>query len=69
MARLLCVSQAIPLCTTGKRHVEMLKNPISVHLQYWTAWVDDQGLLDFQDDIYDRDGPLDRALRERLPAG
>ena len=23
----------------------------------------------FRDDIYDRDGPLERALQERLPAG
>ncbi len=54
---------------SGKRQVVKLKNPIPVHLQYWTAWVDDQGLLDFQDDIYDRDVPLDRALKERPPAG
>jgi L,D-transpeptidase YcbB len=54
---------------TGKRKVVKLQRPLPVHLQYWTAWVDDQGLLHFQDDIYDRDGPLDQALKERLPAG
>ena len=54
---------------SGKRKVVKLGEPIPVHLQYWTAWVDEQGLLDFQDDIYDRDRPLDRALKECLPAG
>ncbi len=43
------------------------KNPITVHLQYWTAWVDETGRLNFRDDIYDRDRPLDRALKERPP--
>lgn len=54
---------------SGKRKVVKLGEPIPVHLQYWTALVDGQGLLYFQDDIYDRDRPLDRALKERLPAG
>jgi murein L,D-transpeptidase YcbB/YkuD len=43
------------------------KRPITVHLQYWTAWVDETGKLNFRRDIYDRDGPLDRALKERRP--
>ncbi len=44
-----------------------LKRPITVHLQYWTAWVDETGKLNFRHDIYDRDRPLDRALKERRP--
>jgi murein L,D-transpeptidase YcbB/YkuD len=44
-----------------------LKRPITVHLQYWTAWVDDTGKLNFRHDIYDRDRPLDRALKEQRP--
>lgn len=43
------------------------KRPITVHLQYWTAWVDETGRLNFRHDIYDRDRPLDRALKERRP--
>ncbi|MBW2603688.1 MAG: L,D-transpeptidase family protein [Deltaproteobacteria bacterium] len=43
------------------------KNPITVHLQYWTAWVDETGKLNFRHDIYDRDRPLDRSLKERPP--
>ena len=44
-----------------------LKRPITVHLQYWTAWVDETGKLNFRHDIYDRDKPLDRALKEQRP--
>jgi murein L,D-transpeptidase YcbB/YkuD len=52
---------------SGKRKVVNLRESIPVHLQYWTAWVDENGRLNFRDDIYGRDRPLDRALRERLP--
>jgi murein L,D-transpeptidase YcbB/YkuD len=50
----------------GKPTVIWIQNPIIVYLQYWTAWVDESGKLIFRDDIYNRDGPLDRALKERL---
>ena len=51
----------------GTPQVVGFKKPITVHLQYWTAWVDETGKLNFRYDIYDRDGTLDRALRERRP--
>jgi murein L,D-transpeptidase YcbB/YkuD len=41
----------------------LLKNPVPVHLQYWTAWVDEEGQARFVDDIYQRDAPLAAALR------
>ena len=46
-----------------------LKRPLTVHLQYWTAWVNETGRLNFRHDVYDRDRPLDRALKERRPEG
>jgi murein L,D-transpeptidase YcbB/YkuD len=52
---------------SSKRQVIRLRNPIAVHVLYWTAWVDRDGLLKFRDDIYERDKPLDVALRERPP--
>jgi murein L,D-transpeptidase YcbB/YkuD len=52
---------------TSERQVIRLQNPIPVHLLYWTAWVGQDGLLYFRDDVYERDKPLDVALRERPP--
>ena len=52
---------------SGLRQVVRLKNPIPVHLLYWTAWADDNGDLHFREDIYERDAPLDEALREKPP--
>ncbi|WP_250461132.1 L,D-transpeptidase family protein [Microbulbifer litoralis] len=34
-----------------------LQNPIPVYIAYWTAWVDEEGLLQFRPDIYERDTP------------
>ena len=46
--------------TTGTRTraVELLR-PIPVYIAYWTAWVDEEGLLNFRPDIYGRDHQQD----------
>jgi murein L,D-transpeptidase YcbB/YkuD len=44
-----------------------LSRPIYVHLLYWTAFVNDDGALEFRTDIYGRDRKLDNALKERPP--
>lgn len=41
----------------------MLRTPVPVHLQYWTAWVDSSGIIQFRNDIYSRDQRLIDALR------
>lgn len=51
----------------GEQRVVRLKNPMDVHILYWTAWVDDLGVVHFRDDVYDRDPPLAKALDERWP--
>ncbi len=45
-----------------------LRNPPAVHLQYWTAWVDAEGLLHTRPDVYNRDGPVLEALNAPPPA-
>lgn len=39
--------------------------PLPVHVLYWTAFVDESGELHFAPDIYNRDGRLDAAMRQR----
>jgi len=40
-------------------------DPIAIHILYWTAWVDEDGMINFRDDIYGRDSKLRIALNER----
>ncbi|MFH1878527.1 MAG: L,D-transpeptidase family protein, partial [Candidatus Omnitrophota bacterium] len=42
-----------------------LKNPVPVHILYWTAWADDTGTINFREDIYGRDLKLYNALKEK----
>lgn len=46
----------------GKETTVTLPEPIEVHIFYWTAWVDERGDLQFREDVYGRDAPLDGAL-------
>jgi murein L,D-transpeptidase YcbB/YkuD len=53
----------------GEHRIVRLQRPIPVHLLYWTAWADADGTVFFREDIYGRDAPLMRALREKpMPA-
>lgn len=42
----------------------MLPAPLPVHIQYWTAWVDDAGVIQFRDDLYERDPRLLQQLHQ-----
>ncbi|QCQ23006.1 L,D-transpeptidase family protein [Desulfoglaeba alkanexedens] len=54
--------QVKSLIDSGERHVIPLPHPVMVHLLYWTAWVDEAGVIHFREDIYGRDEILSDAL-------
>ncbi len=47
----------------GERRVVPLARPVPVHLLYLTAWVDETWVIQFREDIYQRDEVLWRALQ------
>jgi len=47
-----------PLLGDGRERWIVVPRPLPVHLVYWTAWVDDTGVLHFRKDVYGRDRPL-----------
>lgn len=49
--------------TSGDTRVVHLSKPIPVHLEYWTAWAEADGTLQFRRDIYDRDSAVLDSLR------
>ncbi|MEW6296637.1 MAG: L,D-transpeptidase family protein [Thermodesulfobacteriota bacterium] len=51
----------------GRKRTVRLATPIPVHIVYWTAWVDQDGVLQFRPDIYGYDTRLDKALRKAPP--
>jgi murein L,D-transpeptidase YcbB/YkuD len=53
---------------SGKTRVINLRTPLNVHLIYWTAWLAEDGKVQFRQDIYLRDAALFRALEERASA-
>ena len=51
---------------SGKNFSVLLPHPIPVHIIYCTAWVDEQGIVHFRDDIYDRDKIVEEALKSEM---
>jgi murein L,D-transpeptidase YcbB/YkuD len=47
---------------SGKEQAVTLPRPLPVYIYYQTAWVDDDGALQFREDIYGRDQGLQAAL-------
>jgi murein L,D-transpeptidase YcbB/YkuD len=49
---------------SGEHKTVKLPRPIPVHILYFTAWVEDNGTLQFRKDIYGHDAKLAAALRK-----
>lgn len=48
----------------GRERTVNLPNPVPVHLLYLTSWADNDGIVYFRKDIYNRDQPLKAALAQ-----
>ncbi len=53
---------------SGQERSVTLPRPIAVHIEYWTAWVGADGVVQFRRDIYGRDARLDAALKLPPPS-
>lgn len=51
------------LATTKERQVD-LKEPMPVHIAYYTAWVDAKGRANYRGDVYGRDARIFAALKK-----
>jgi L,D-transpeptidase YcbB len=49
----------------GTEQKVTIPEPLNVHFLYLTAWVDEKGILQFRNDVYERDKILDEALLKR----
>lgn len=49
--------------TSAKTRVVKLAKPVPIHIIYSTAWVDEEGILQFREDIYGRDALLRAGLK------
>jgi murein L,D-transpeptidase YcbB/YkuD len=45
-----------------KEQYVKLKDPVPVIITYYTAWVDENGKLNFRDDIYSHDNKLSSKM-------
>ncbi len=61
-------AQIEAILAKGELRTLFLKEPVPVHIEYWTAWIDSAGQVNFRTDIYDRDPPLAAALAVPLYA-
>ena len=47
---------------SGEEKFVKVKDPIPVIITYYTAWADENGQLNFREDIYDHDSKLAKKM-------
>jgi murein L,D-transpeptidase YcbB/YkuD len=53
------------MIATGQPYTLQVEPPVPVSFQYWTCWVDDQGQVQFRDDVYRMDYRQNWAWKQR----
>jgi murein L,D-transpeptidase YcbB/YkuD len=59
------LEKLIVTVNSKKNKAILLSHPINIHILYWTAWVDKDGIINFRDDIYGRDSQLNIAFNKK----
>ncbi len=59
------LQKLIAVVNSKKTKAISLPDPINIHILYWTAWVDKDGITHFREDIYGRDRQLNVAFNEK----
>jgi murein L,D-transpeptidase YcbB/YkuD len=54
---------------SGGTSAVSLRRPLPIYVVYLTAWVDDDGTVNFRRDLYGRDARMIAAMRAKGPAG
>lgn len=55
-------SHIVNAIASGYQQKIRLTYPLPIHILYWTAWVGEDGVLNFRSDIYDRDQAIAKAF-------
>jgi murein L,D-transpeptidase YcbB/YkuD len=50
--------------SAGRERAVPVRDPLPVHVLYWTAWADRGGVLQLRDDVYHRDAALYAAIKQ-----
>lgn len=53
---------------SGKEVYVDLTEPVPVYITYFTSWVNDQGILQFRDDVYGHDAQMEKELFVNSPS-
>ncbi|MDF2177620.1 L,D-transpeptidase family protein [Aliiglaciecola sp. CAU 1673] len=57
------------MLSSGKESTVVLREPVPVHIQYWTAWADDDKRIHYRHDLYERDPAISKALADTFIKG